>query len=137
MEDVRNYLPVTDLHFEARSSGFECYFIPAPSGLRPDSYEAVRRFLRELVTYFIARLGCSHESFVQIGQVREQAATHLFAENARRWFPETGLGVWPHLPPPRMRKMEDMEELDPASGMRPLLHSVFRVTADANARLDA
>jgi len=136
-QDIRAYLPVTDLRLEGKSSGFECYFIPAPSGLRPDSYDAVRKFLQELVAYFTARLGCNHESFIQMGQVREQTTTHLFADNARKWIPETGLGVWPHRPAPRMWKAEDMEEIDSASGMSPLLHSVFRVTADANACLDA
>jgi hypothetical protein len=33
--------------------------------------------------------------------------------------------------------MQDMEDLDPNSGMPTLLHSLFRVTADANVRLTA
>jgi hypothetical protein len=36
-----------------------------------------------------------------------------------------------------MWKAEDLEDMDPASGMPTLLHSLFRVTADANAKLDA
>jgi hypothetical protein len=36
-----------------------------------------------------------------------------------------------------MWKMEDMENIESASGTGPMLHSVFRVTARANARLDA
>lgn len=91
----------------------------------------------ELVSYFTSRLGCNHESFIQIGQAREQATTHLFSENARNWVPETGLGVWPHRPAPRMWKMEDMENIESATGTGSLLNSVFRVTADANARLGA
>lgn len=137
MEDTRLYLPVTDLYFEVKSNGFECYFIPVPRGLRDDSYDAVRRFLQELVAYFTVRIGCTHESFIQIGQAREESSIRLFADNARKWIPETGLGVWPHRPAPRMWKMEDMEEIDTDSAMPPLLHSVFRVTGDANARLDA
>jgi hypothetical protein len=136
-QDLRKYLPVTDLHFEGYSSGLNCYFIPAPQGLRPDSYDSVRAFLLELVSYFTSRLGCNHESFIQIGQAREQATTHLFSENARAWVPETGLGVWPHRPAPRMWKMEDMENVESATGTGPLLNSVFRVTADANTRLGA
>jgi hypothetical protein len=89
------------------------------------------------VAYFTTRLGCNHESFIQIGQSREEETIHLFADHARKWIPETGLGVWPHRPAPRMWKMEDMEEIDADSKMPPLLHSVFRVTADTNARLDA
>jgi hypothetical protein len=69
--------------------------------------------------------------------VREQETTRLFASHAREWIPETGLGVWPHRPAPRMLEMKDMEEIDSPSGTGPLLNSVFRVTAQANVRLDA
>ena len=137
MEDFRAYLPVKELSLEGQEGGFEYYLIPMPSGLRPDSYDPARAFLQELVSYFIARLGCSHESFIQIGKVREQEATRLFASHARDWIPEAGLGVWPHRPAPRMWKMEDMENIESASGTGSLLNSVFRVTAHANARLDA
>jgi len=136
-QDIRKYLPVTDLHFEGRSSGLHCYFIPAPQGLRPDSYDLARALLLELVSYFHSRLGCNHESFIQIDQIREQASANLFSKNARYWVPETGLGVWTHRPAPRMLKMEDMEDLDSVTGTGPLMNSLFRVTADANTRLAA
>jgi len=136
-EDIRTYLPVRELRFEGQVGGFEYYLIPAPQGLRPDSYDPVRAFLQELVSFFTARLGCNHESFVQIGQVREQEATRLFANHARDWIPEAGLGVWPHRPAPRMWKMEDMENIESASETGPVMNSVFRVTANANVRLDA
>ncbi len=136
-EDVRAYLPVKELSFEGQEGGFEYYLIPAPRGLRPDSYDSARAFLQDVVSYFTSRLGCGHESFIQIGQVREQEATRLFASHARDWIPEAGLGVWPHRPAPRMWKMEDMENIESASGTGPLLNSVFRVTAHANARLDS
>lgn len=137
MQDMRVYFPVNDLRFEGKSSGLECYFISAPIGLRPDSYDEVRRFLHELVVHFTARLGCNHESFLQIGRARDENGVRLFSDNARKWIPETGLGVWPHRAAPRTWKMEDVEEIDADTDMPPLLHSVFRVTADANARLDA
>lgn len=136
-QDVRKYLPVTDLYFEGYRSGLHCYFIPAPRGLRPDSYDGARMFMLELVSYFTSRLGCNHESFIQIGQARDQTTAHLFSENARSWMPETGLGVWPHRPAPRMWKTEDMENIESASGNGPLLNSLFRVTADAKIRLGA
>lgn len=136
-EDIRPYAAVTTLEYQGRTGGFDCYLISSPLGLRPDSYEPVRIFLQDLVLYFTARLGCHHESFIQIGKSRDQAATRLFSNNARIWIPETGLGVWPNRPAPRMWKMEDMEDMDQASGMPTLLHSLFRVTADANARLSA
>jgi hypothetical protein len=136
-EDIRPYAPVTYLEYQGRAEGFDCYRIPSPLKLRPDSYNSVRLFLEGLVSHFTARLGCSHESFIQTSQLREQANTRLFAGNARKWIPETGLGVWPHRPAPRMWKIEDMEDMNPNSGMPTLLHSMFRVTADGNARLDA
>ena len=101
MEDVRAYLPVKELNFEGQEGGFEYYFMPAPRGLRPDSYDPARAFLQELVSYFTTRLGCSHESFIQTGQTRDQNTMRIFTENARKWIPETGLGVWPHRPAPR------------------------------------
>jgi hypothetical protein len=135
--DIRAYVPVTELHFQGHGGGFDCYYIPASLGLRPDSYDSVREFLGRLVSYFTTRLECDHESFIQIGTTANSDATRLFSENAREWVPETGLGVWPHRPAPRIWTMQDMEDLDPNSGMPTLLHSLFRVTADANVRLAA
>ena len=136
-EGLRPYIPIKKLSFEGGDRQFEYYFVQAPLGLRPDSYDPVRVFVQDLVSYFIARLGCVHESFIQIGQVRDQEVTRLFASKARSWAPETGLGVWPDRPAPRMLQMKDMEEIESPSSRGPLLNSVFRVTAHANARLDA
>jgi hypothetical protein len=136
-EDIRPYVEVAYLEYRGRAGGLDCYSIPSPLHLRPDSYKPAQIFLERLVSHFTARLGCSHESFIQMSQLREQATTRLFADNARKWIPETGLGIWPHRPPPRMWTIEDMEDMDPNSGMPTLLHSLFRVTTDANARLDA
>jgi hypothetical protein len=136
-KDIRQYLPVTDLHFHGVLGGFHCYGIPQQLGLRPDSYDPARAFLEELVAYFTSRLSCNHESFVHLGPGRDRSTAHLFADHARNWIPEMGLGVWPHRPPPRQWKAEDLEEMDPAAGMPALLLSLYRVTADANVRLNA
>jgi hypothetical protein len=136
-EEIRVYAPVNSMRLLGQRAGFHCYCIPAPAGLRPDSYDAVRVFLQELIIYHTARLGYSHESFLHIGPSADRSVTHLFADHARKWFPEVGLGVWPHRTAPRMWKAEDLEEMDPASGMAPLLYTLNRVTADAAARLDA
>lgn len=135
--DIRTYVPVTDLCFEKSVNGFHCYFIPAPAGLRPDSYDPARTFLEGLVSYFTARLGCHHESFVQVNHGGSAEAMRMFSTNAPKWIPETGLGVWPHRPAPRMMTMEDMEDIESAASTSTMLHSVFRVTANGNARLDA
>jgi hypothetical protein len=136
-EDIRPYLPVTELHFQGSGGGFDCFMIPCPRGLRPDSYDPTRGFLQELVSWYTARLGCHHECFLQIGRSTDDAAARAFSMNARNWIPQTGLGVWPQRPAPRIWKLEDLEELDHTSGMPPLLNSLFRVTAGGSARLDA
>jgi hypothetical protein len=136
-EDIRPYVAVTDLEYQGRAEGLDCYRIPSPSGLRPDSYDRARRFLESLVSYLTTRLGCDHESFVQMGQATDRPTAHLFADHARQWIPEMGLGVWPHRPPPRQWMAEDLEDMDPESGMPTLLYSLYRVTAPGNARLDA
>ena len=136
-EDIRTYLPITDMCFENSVDGFHCYFISAPTGLRPDSYDRVRAFLEGLVSYFTGRLGYHHESFVQVSKGRDSEAMRLFSTNAPKWIPETGLGVWPHHPAPKMMAIEEMEEVESAASTRALLHSVFRVTVGGNARLDA
>jgi hypothetical protein len=137
LEDIRAYVPITDLCFEKSVSGFHCYFIPSPTGLRPDSYDRTRAFLEGLVSHFTARLGCHHESFVQVSKGRDPEAMRLFSTNAPKWIPETGLGVWPHRPAPRMMTMEDMGDIESGANAPVLLHSVFRITANGNARLDA
>jgi hypothetical protein len=48
-----------------------------------------------------------------------------------------GLGVWPHRPAPRLWKIEDFENMDRDTGMPTILHSLYRVTAEGNARLNA
>jgi hypothetical protein len=135
--DIRPFVPVTDLEFQGSGGGYDCYTIPAPLGLRPDSYDAARRFLQALVSWYTMRLGCHHESFLHIGKSTDKDASRTFSMNAGRWIPETGLGVWPNRPAPRMWKLEDLEDFDPTSGMPPLVNSLFRVTAATNTRLDA
>lgn len=136
-EDIRSFLPVTEMHFQGSGGGLDCYLIPSPRGLRPDSYDPARRFLQELVSWYTVRRGCHHESFLHIDKSADKSASRAFSIHARHWVPETGLGVWPHRPAPRMRRLEDLEELDPSAGMPPLLNSLFRITASANTRLDA
>jgi hypothetical protein len=137
VEDIRAYVPITDLCFEKSVSGLHCYFIPAPTGLRPDSYDPARAFLEGLVSHFTARLGCHHESFIQVSKGRDPEAMRLFSTNAPKWIPETGLGVWPHRPAPRMMTMEDMADIESAESASMTLYSAFRVTTNGNARLDA
>jgi hypothetical protein len=134
---LQQYLPVNILHSLGNFGGFDCYCIAAPRGLRPDSYDPARSFMEELVSYLTVRSGWSHQSFVQMGHGQDRTATRLFADHAREWIPEMGLGVWTNRPAPRQWKTQDFEEMDPATGMPPLLHSVYRVTADANGRLNA
>jgi hypothetical protein len=135
--DRRIYLPITKFEFHAFAGPFECYFIPAPVGLRPDSYDLLRAFLEDLVATFIARFGCNHESFIEAGAGKDTAAMTQFSINARTWIPEAGQGVWPNRPAPRMMKMADFEDIESPAKMPSILNPVFRLTAPANARFDA
>jgi|GEM_PF-2313536 len=136
-EDLRPYAPCVTLEKRGSSALGECYLLPAPLGLRPDSYDAMRRFLADLIYPFIRDRGCVHESYVALNQTKKRETNELFQDHARKWLPETVLGVWTHLPPPRMMTAENLIEMDPRSpeGMR--VHSLFRVTTGADACMDA
>lgn len=136
-EDLRPYEPCVTLEERGSSALGECYLLPARLGLRPDSYDAMRRFLVDLIYHFVRDRGCAHESYVALNQTKTRVTNELFQDHARNWLPETVLGVWTHLPPPRMTTAEDLMEMDPQSpgGMR--VYSLFRVTTGADACLDA
>lgn len=136
-EDLRPYAPCVTLEERGSNALGECYLLPAPLGLRPDSYDAMRRFLVDLIYHFVRDRGCAHESYVALNQTKTRATNELFQDHARSWLPEAVLGVWTHLPPPRMMTAEDLMEMDPQSpgGMR--IYSLFRVTTGPDACLDA
>jgi hypothetical protein len=137
IEDLRPFAPCLTLEQRGSNALGECYLLPAPLNLRPDSYDAMRRFLVELISHFLIHKGCVHESYVALNQVRARATNELFQDHAREWLPETVLGVWTHLPPPRMATTEDLMEMDPHSrgGMR--IYSLFRVTTGTRACMDS
>lgn len=138
--DLRVYDPCRTLVLKSKTVLGECYLLPAPLGLRPDSYDGMRRFLTSLVSHFVTRSGCFHQSFVALFQARSRETNELFADCAPRWQPETVLGVWTHLPAPRMMTKEAFMELDPtspssATSMR--VHNLFQIATDAHACLEA
>lgn len=135
-DDLRMYVPVTRLTLLGKPGGFEHWMVSCPVGARSDSYDALRQFLEALIAHLIRQLGCSHESFIALSRKADRAAAILFAENARHWMPETGLGVWPHRPPLRMMRADDVKDLDPGDQPQPM-HTLFRVTKGDNARLNA
>ena len=130
------YVPVTRLTLLGKPGGFEHWTVCCPIGARPDSYDALRQFLEALIAHLTRQLGCSHESFVALSRKADRAASTLFADNARHWMPETGLGVWSHRPPPRLIRVSDLEELDPENPPQ-VMHTLFRITKGGNARLNA
>jgi hypothetical protein len=97
----------------------------------------MRRFLVDLVSYFVMRKGCAHESYVALHQVRERQVIELFADHAPHWLPEAVLGVWTHLPAPRMMTAEALMEMDPHSRTGSRVHTLFRITTGVTACLDA
>jgi hypothetical protein len=136
-EDLRLYAPC--LMLEERSGCIlgKCYLLPMPLGLRPDSYDGARRFLVDLVSHFVMYKGCTHESYVALHQARARETIELFADHARDWLPETILGVWTHLPAPRMMTAETLMEMDaqPQAALR--VPTLFRVNTGMQACLDA
>lgn len=136
-EDLRPYAPCLMLEERDTNVLGECYLLPAPLGLRPDSYDAMRRFLVDLVSHFVQQRGCSHQGYVALAQTRTRLTNELFSDHARKWLPESVLGVWTHLPPPRLMTSDDLMEMDPMSTSGPRLHTLFRVTTGAEACMDA
>ncbi|WP_158942849.1 hypothetical protein [Granulicella sp. S190] len=129
-------MPVKQLILLGKPGGLEYWIVPCPLGARPDSYDALRQFLESLVAYMSRELGCSHESFIALSRKADPSAKFLFAENARHWNPETGLGVLPHQPPPRMIRAADVSDLDPEN-LPQVMHTLFRVKKAGNVRLNA
>ncbi|HLJ88288.1 MAG TPA: hypothetical protein VKZ53_15825 [Candidatus Angelobacter sp.] len=131
------YLPANTIEFRGSVGDLEVYFIPTSFNVAPESYDALRLFLERVVAHFTGTLGCNHEGFIQLVRFRPQEVVHRFSDNARKWLPQMGMGVWPDREPPRMWTSKDIENMDPQTGMPTLLYTVFRITAQGNARLDA
>ena len=136
-EDPRLYAPCLTLEFRGANALGECYLLTAPLGLRPDSYDGIRHVLIELVSHFVIHKGCAHESYVALHQTKSRETIELFADHAPEWLPETVLGVWTHLPAPRMLTHEALMEIDPSQSASTRMYTLFRVTTGAAARLDA
>ena len=136
-EDPRLYAPCLTLEYRGLSAVGEYYLLTAPLGLRPDSYDGMRRFLVNLISHFVMHKGCAHESYVALHQTKSREIYELFADHAPAWLPETILGVWMHLPAPRMMTAEALMEIDPGSPAGARMYTLFRVTTGANACLDA
>jgi hypothetical protein len=134
-DDPRPYAPCVALEQRAVTPLGEVYLLPTPSGLRPDSYDHVRRFLVDVVTYFTMRLGCTHESYIALHQSGARETIALFGSHAPSWLPETILGVWPHLPAPSMMTSEALMESRSPKDMR--MYTLFRITAGGDACIDA
>jgi hypothetical protein len=136
-KDARLYAPCLTLEYRGADALGECYLLTAPLGLRPDSYDGMRRFLNNLISHFVMHKGCAHESYVALHQTKSREIFELFADHAPAWLPETILGVWTHLPPPRMMTSEALMEMDPRLPGGTRIYTLFRVTTGANACLDA
>jgi len=132
----RRYRPADLIEQHGRFHQFETYVIPAVFHADSASYEAANTLLEKLIGHFVAEHGCCHEGFIQ-GQFKERASTHLFADSARRWLPEIGLGVWPNRELPRMLNEYDFENFDQSAGISVPIYSTYRVMGDAGVKLDA
>jgi hypothetical protein len=136
-EDPRLYAPCLTLEYRGANALGECYLLTAPLGLRPDSYDGIRRFLINFVLHFAMHKGCVHESYVALHQTKSRETIELFADHAPAWLPETILGVWTDLPAPRMMTSETLMETDPRLPAGTRMYTLFRVTTGAIACQDA
>ena len=136
-QDPHLYVPCATLERKGTTVLGEYYLLSAPIGLRPDSYDCARRFLVNLASHLVVQRDCTLESYVALHQARARETIELFADHAPSWLPETILGVWTHLPAPRMMTSEALMEMDSRSSTGMRMHTLFRVTTGTDACLDS
>jgi len=116
-------------------AGAEIFLIPvlAFPVLEPQR-TALRAALRLLVRALASHWRAASEVFIQYNQLHRGDGPRRFADHAREWAPQMGLGVWPDRKPPRYYTKEDFEELGPGDSLKPVLYKVFRVRAPQEVR---
>jgi hypothetical protein len=93
------------------------------------------------ISAFIARLSeraskgwhLFSEVFMELEQMKGLDCRYRFADLARDWLPEVGLGVWPDREPPSLWTREEFEALSPGGK----LCEVFRISSPAPRRQQA
>jgi hypothetical protein len=85
----------------------------------------------------VGRPSLSAETFVQVEQSDDLECRRIYAQSARAWIPEVGLGVWAGRKPPSTWSKEEFMNLTPGKKIRALMHQVLRITASPKARMDA
>jgi hypothetical protein len=107
---------------------------PIPAG----EFELVRRVLQRFTVVASVRWGLSLEAFLQLEQLQHSEARREYAQHARDWIPEVGLGVWPDRAPPKSWTKEEFEQAALENKRpRPLIYSVFQITGSSQAKIQA
>jgi hypothetical protein len=86
----------------------------------------VREFLRLFREALTSEFKLSCELFVQHDQLHKADAAVRFADNAKRWRPRLGIGLWPDRNLPSLWTKEEFMALEPGQKMRKVSYKLFR-----------
>ena len=130
--------PAIQLIAQPAPEPFSCFLLPVkqfpiPSELRIRVFEFVERFVAAVQKAGSLQL----EFFLQFTQLHHEDGPVMLSRRGTEWLPQLGLGVWPDRDPPKMWTVEDFRNLAPGEMIRPLMHQLFRITTDSEARCRA
>lgn len=130
-------IPVT-LQVHRMAAPWECYLLPV-SGfpLKDEELSGAANLICNVTAEAAAQRHLGSEVFVQVEQSDETEYRRLYAQHAREWIPEVGLGVWPDRDPPAAWTPEEFMNAGPLGKLRPLFYQVLRITTSPKARQQA
>lgn len=99
--------------------------------------DRLRKFLTGFSVAACSAWKLSSEMFMELEQMKGLPCRHRFADRARDWMPEVGLGVWPDRDPPAIWTREEFEDLPPGGKLRELMCEVFRISTSQERRAQA
>jgi|SRR5579872_1946403 hypothetical protein len=102
-----------------------------------DECDRLKKFLTGFSVAACSAWKLSSEVFMELEQMKGLPCRHLFADRARDWMPEVGLGVWPDREPPAIWTREEFEDLPPGGKLRELMCEVFRISTSQEQRARA
>ena len=117
---------------------FSCFLIPVNEfPIQRELRERVFQFVEPFVAAVHKAETLQPEVFLQFTQIHHENGPVTLSKHGSEWLPQLGLGVWPDREPPKMWTMEEFQNLAPGEMIRPLMHQVFRITTDSEARFRA
>lgn len=117
---------------------YEAYLLPV-SGypIPPREFERIESLVAAFCTSASKKWNLFSEVFMQLEQLDSDGCRQAFSGNARRWLPQTGLGVWVDRAPPCKWTKEETSNIIPGDKLRPIMFQVFRVSAAEPIRSQA